>query len=81
MAMGIPIVTTPIGAENINAVNGYDWLIGDTDQMFVDCTVRLLNNSELREQIGRNGQCFIEKNFTWESTRSAFAEVFQKIND
>mgnify|MGYP002240203480 CR=1 FL=1 len=26
MAMGLPVVTTSIGAENINAQNGRDWI-------------------------------------------------------
>lgn len=76
MAMGVPVVTTPIGAENIDASDDEDWLIGDTDQMFVKQIVRLLSSNELRDRIGRSGQGFVKEHFTWELARDAFAEVF-----
>lgn len=76
MAMGVPVVTTPIGAENIDASDDEDWLIGDTDQMFINQIVRLLGSNELRDRIGRNGQGFVKEHFTWELARDAFAEVF-----
>lgn len=76
MAMGVPVVTTPIGAENIDASDDEDWLIGDTDQMFVKQIVRLLSSNELRDRIGRSGQGFVKEHFTWELARNAFAEVF-----
>lgn len=76
MAMGLPVVTTCIGAENIDARNEVDWLVGDTDLLFADHVVRLLNDRELCEKIGRNGQTFVKKHFTWKLARDAFAEVF-----
>lgn len=76
MAMGMPVVTTPIGAENIDASDDKDWLIGDTDQMFVKQIIRLLSSKELRNRVGKNGQCFVKEHFTWELARDAFAEVF-----
>lgn len=76
MAMGVPVVTTPIGAENIDASDDKDWLIGDTDQMFVKQIIRLLSSKELRNRVGKNGQCFVKEHFTWELARDAFAEVF-----
>lgn len=76
MAMGVPVVTTPIGAENIGAFNGKDWLVGNTDQDFVNQIIRLLSSRDLRIRIGKNGQRFVKENFTWEVARNAFAEVF-----
>ena len=76
MAMGMPIVTTLIGAENIDAENEVDWLIGETDQIFAAQIVRLLENEELRGRIGRNGQKFVREHFTWNLARDSFAEVF-----
>ena len=34
MAMGMPVVTTPIGAENIFAIDGEHWLVGENDKDF-----------------------------------------------
>lgn len=77
MAMGIPVVTTSIGAENIEAVDGKDWFIANEDEKFAEYIVRLLNNEILCEQIGCSGQNFVKENFSWDLASNAFSEVFK----
>lgn len=76
MAMGIAVVTTPIGAENIDAVDGAQWVIGNTDISFSSQVVSLLKDVKLRETIGENGQKFVRDNFSWKVAENSFAEVF-----
>lgn len=76
MAMGMPVVTTTIGAENIDAEDNTGWLIGDEDEDFAEKVVRLLYDEKLCKQIGRSGQNFVRDHFTWGLAREAFAEVF-----
>lgn len=75
MAMGIPVVTTTIGAENIDAESGKDWYVAKNDQEFADFVCSLLEDSELREQIGNSGQKFVKKYFTWENAEEAFRKA------
>lgn len=81
MAMGIPVVTTTIGAENIDAENGRDWYVAEDDQEFADCVCALLKDSELRERIGRNGQEFVKKYFTWANAEAAFRKALNMENE
>ncbi len=48
MAMGLPIVTTSIGAENINVVNGKDWIVADDNSEFADWVTDLLTDEANR---------------------------------
>lgn len=77
MSLGLPVVTTSIGAENIDAVDGRDWLICNEDNKFTKAVVELLTNEEERVRIGINASRFIEKNFTWNVAKNAFAEVLE----
>lgn len=65
MAMGVPVVTTTIGAENINAVNGRDWIIADENLQFAKAVIGVLNNKDLHDKLSINAYAFVEKNFTW----------------
>lgn len=75
MAMGLPVVTTSIGAENINAVNGKDWIVQDDSAKYADSIADLLTNDAKRCLIGKNGSDFIRNNFTWSVARKKFEEL------
>lgn len=72
MAMGLPIVTTEIGAENINAQSGSDWVVEMTDDTFANAVVDLLMNDKKRKSIGRNGSIYVRENFTWDVAKNQF---------
>jgi glycosyltransferase involved in cell wall biosynthesis len=61
-ALGIPVVSTAIGAEGIECTNGQNILIADAPADFVSATTKLLNDSALRKSIGKNARnLFLEK--------------------
>ena len=80
MAMGLPIVTTSIGAENINAKPNVDWLVEDTNDCFANSVIELLSDNEKRRRIGLSGSVFVRENFTWTTARNQFLKIFSKIN-
>lgn len=75
MAMGVPVVTTTIGAENIHAVNGRDWIVADDNQDFADQVVRLMEEPELRQMLRQNARDFVQSNFTWKVAEERFKEI------
>ena len=56
MAMGKAIVSTPLGAEGIEAVPGRDLLIEDQPEAFADAVNRLLGDPELAARIGQSAR-------------------------
>lgn len=76
MAMGMPVVTTPIGAENIDAADGSEWIIAENDEDFVKAVVKLLNsNPACRREMGEAAQKFILDKFTWENAERALKSI------
>jgi glycosyltransferase involved in cell wall biosynthesis len=74
MAMGIPVVTTSIGAENINAVQGRDWIVADDNQEFASQIIRLMTDHDLHDSIIVNAKEFVSKNFTWKVAEERLKE-------
>lgn len=61
-ALGIPVVSTAIGAEGIECTDGENILIADTPADFVAEISKLLNDQSLRKRIGKNARnLFMEK--------------------
>ncbi|MDD4109059.1 MAG: glycosyltransferase family 4 protein, partial [Prolixibacteraceae bacterium] len=54
MALGKPIVTTPIGTEGISTMSGKNILIADNEQEFIRDIERLINDKDLFRMIGIN---------------------------
>lgn len=77
MAMGMPVVTTPIGAESIDAENGSEWIIAETDEKFAEAVTELLTaDPSSRQKMGHAAQEFVRNNFTWLAAEQAFREIF-----
>ncbi len=56
LAAGLPIVTTPIGAEGLDAVDGEQLLIGTDDRELAERVIRVLTNHELWAALSAAGQ-------------------------
>ena len=77
MAMGLPVITTPIGAENIGAKNGKEYIVEENERLFAKAVIKLLENGFMESEIGYQGSEFIKQHFTWDVAK----EEFQKICD
>lgn len=81
MSMGLPVVTTSIGAENINAINRVDWYIEDDPMLFAEKVVEILKDESLRIKCSNNARKFVLDNFTWEIAEVKFKELFDSIGN
>jgi glycosyltransferase involved in cell wall biosynthesis len=64
MTYGVPVVTTTIGNEGLNLVDGYHCMIADTPGEFAAKIVRLYEDEELWKSLSRNSIEFIKDNFS-----------------
>src|SRR6266480_48119 len=53
MAAGLPVVTTSVGFQGLNAQNGEHLLVADEKEMFAQCVINLLRDQEARIRIGQ----------------------------
>lgn len=75
MAMGVPVVTTELGVEGIDAVNGTHILVADDMAEFADYVNDLHVNKEKAAALAEKGQQFIHAYYSWDKIYPAFKEL------
>lgn len=75
MSMGLPVVTTTVGAENVGAENGREWMIAEGEEEFARAVVRLFEDEPLREAMGRKASEYVGNRWTWENAEKSFRKI------
>ena len=68
MAAGLPVITSSIGNEGIDALPGKDLLIANTPEDFAKMALLLMNDHNLWSAYSENGKAFVRKHFDWDKT-------------
>ena len=74
-AMGMPVVTTPLGARGFPLTEGADLLIRDSPEGFRNALGRLAGSSELRRELGSRARRKIVGEMEWKRLEERFLEV------
>ncbi|WP_436926273.1 glycosyltransferase family 4 protein [Halosimplex amylolyticum] len=77
LATGLPVVTTPIGAEGLSLTHGETALVADHRDAAAE-TVRVLRDDALRERLSSNGRDLAVSAFSWTSTLTPYREVVRE---
>lgn len=77
-AYAMPVVTTTVGLEGIQANPGKDVLVADDPDDFANSVVQLLNNKGLQGQLSANGRHLAETKYDWQVTLKDLEKVYQK---
>ena len=65
MSMGIPVLSTSLGAQGTHAVPNKDIMIADTDDDFAKSALALLDNNAKLQELSKNGRRLVEEKFSW----------------
>jgi glycosyltransferase involved in cell wall biosynthesis len=76
---GLPIVSTSIGAEGIDIRDGENILIADTPAAFSAAVLRAAIETDLNQQLRRNGRRWVEEKYDWKTIYLAWDEVYSGI--
>jgi hypothetical protein len=76
LVYGLPVVTTSIGAEGMNLLDGEHALIADDPDSFASEVVRLLRDDALWARLQAQGRAFAQSNFSVESIREKVEDLF-----
>jgi len=79
MAMGKAVVATSIAAQGINTTSGKDIFITDNPGDFARCIIRLCNDEQLRENMGREARELIVSQYSWENIVKKLNKIFQDL--
>jgi glycosyltransferase involved in cell wall biosynthesis len=76
---GIPIVSTPIGAEGIEVREGENILIADGAPAFAAATLRLLTDEALNRRLRTAGRSWVEARYAWQTVYSRVDQVYERL--
>ncbi len=79
LAMGIPIVSTPIGYEGIEVIPGRHLLSASQAESFAAAAVSLLQGIALRRQLAASGREFVVERFSWPRIYEAIGDFFGSL--
>lgn len=78
MALGKPIVTTPVGTEGISTTSDKNIIITNGVNGFVDSISQLIEDREYFDSIGKNAIEYINENFDNLSSAGSLIEFYKK---
>jgi glycosyltransferase involved in cell wall biosynthesis len=77
-ARGMPVVTTAVGLEGIQALPGEEVLVEDSPADFAAAVIRLLGDPELQAQLAANGRRLAETKYDWQAVLGEMEAVYQE---
>jgi glycosyltransferase involved in cell wall biosynthesis len=77
LSMGVPVVSTSLGALGTGCVHEEHALIADDADSFTNAVVALLQDASLRKKLTQAGQKLIRKH-SWESFYPQILGAFEK---
>ena len=79
MALGRPVVSTTIGCEGLDVIDGHHLLIGDSPEQFARSIARLLKDSILYRQISENARKLVVETYDWNVIVGKLLDVYSNI--
>lgn len=79
MAAGIPVVSTTVGAEGIEAVHGEHILLADDPKLFAESVARLQQDQALRERLRINARALVETKYRWQVIGERLESIYREL--
>lgn len=76
-AYSMPVVTTTVGLEGIQATPNQEVLIADSPADFANATIRLLEDDVLQEKISQNGRILAETKYDWKVVLKLMGTIYK----
>ena len=78
LAMGCPVVATPVSVDGIAVENGRHALVA-RDEDIAAATIRLLEDGDLRQKLSIEGRRLIEERYSWRQVASAYEALYAEV--
>lgn len=79
MAMGTPVVTTPLGIEGIQAKDKRDVLLAKDAEGLANQTVSLLKNKNLCERLSLSAKKLIKEKYNWQLISESLDKIYLEM--
>jgi len=78
-AMGKAVVSTSIGCEGLDAVDGQNILIRDAPDAFADAVLQVLSDGRLRAHLERNARDTAVTSYSWSAVGRSIRSAYQEL--
>lgn len=78
-AMAKPVVSTSIGCEGLDAVDGENILIRDDPREFANAIEAVLEDASLRRRLGEAGRATVERLYSWDRVGREMIETYRSV--
>lgn len=79
MSMGLPVLTTPLAAEAFKELKNSGITVCEAVEEFTKTIESLLEDDELREELGRKSVKYIENYYRWDTATATLVKKFEKL--
>lgn len=79
LACGCPVVSTTVGAEGLDAVDGEHMLLRDTPQAFADAVIDLLEQPARGRRIGEAGRRWVVRKHAWTHSAALLRDAYDTL--
>jgi GT2 family glycosyltransferase/glycosyltransferase involved in cell wall biosynthesis len=80
MAVGLPVVATPLAAEGMSLTDGENILLEESPEKFADAVAKIYQNESLWNRISNNGLIFVENAWGSEAAWKIFNNILADIS-
>lgn len=81
MAMGVPVVTTSVGLEGLDATPGKEIFVADNPVDFANQLIRLIEEPALRRKVSESERKLVETKYSWSEIVRGLDQVYEQIVD
>jgi sugar transferase (PEP-CTERM/EpsH1 system associated) len=76
MALGRPVISTSVGCEGLDVVDGQHLLIANDPKLFAEKTVQLIKDKVLWERLVQNARALVENRYSWATIAEQLLNVY-----
>lgn len=77
MAAGLPIISTPVGAEGIDGISGEHFILAESPEAFADACIQVLRHRELRHKLALAATALARNNYDWARLTQKFVAEYR----
>lgn len=79
MASRLPVVTTSIGIEGLDAKDGREVIIRDDAESIAQATIELLRDRTKYQQIADSAHLFVSQKYNWSDIANRLDQIYQEV--
>ena len=79
MAMGLPVVSTRVGAEGLPVADGQDIVLADSPAQFAGAVIQLLTDPKRAQALGGAASRMVRERAGWDRAAAQFAAICERV--